>query len=187
MERDRDITDTELESPPPPMLMEAPPPRKAGAAPEKLTPWLDRWKQPKREQLVALLSDQHRKPVEEFLRLADAMPRVQPTLIWYGLSWHWTIQYNVMDESGKPLDLLCYMVPNPAGPLVCVPLTDEMVNRLPMRRLHKFIRTGIRAAKRAVALQWGCWNVVTSADVEPLADLLKRKYKMVIEPAKKEQ
>ena len=73
--------------------------------------------------------------------------------------------------------MLCYIVPNIEQPLACVPLSDAVIETLPMRRLSKYIREGIRSAKHAVEISWASWSFETDSEANLISDLIRRKHR----------
>ncbi|MBI1336469.1 MAG: hypothetical protein GC164_05855 [Phycisphaera sp.] len=142
-------------------------------------PWLDRWNQPNLEQLLDALKAHHRKPYTQILEQLDSYPGVQRSVIWYGSAWKWTIHYAFVDADGQEIETLCYIVPNSETPLICIPLADEVIEQLPIKRLTKFIREGIRSAKFAVAIHWATWSPLNQTETHALIDLCKRKHKFI--------
>ena len=143
-------------------------------------PWEDRWIEPELSQLVKPIEDQQRRAFSTLISNIDDMERVDRTLTWYGPAWKWTIEYQLLNTSGESMQVLAYLVPSNSGPLVCVPLTGKVIEQLPMRRLNKFIRNGIRSAKCAVKIHWAVWNLSASTEVTHLMDLMKRKHKITL-------
>ena len=152
--------------------------------PTKCLPWQDRWCQPTLDQLFEPLEEVHRKILTDMLDRIEKYDDMRSSLVWRGVSWHWTIEYTLHDPDGNKLETFCYVVPNNAVPRVCIPLSNEVLHRLPFRRLHRFVRNGIRSAKRAVAINWAIWELNAPFEVEILMDLIKRKHKMLLEPFK---
>lgn len=73
---------------------------------------------------------------------------------------------------------VCYLVPRLEGPLVCVPLSEQIIADLPFARLSRFIKDGIRVAKCAVSIHWATWTPNNQTEVGLLMDLLKRCHKL---------
>jgi hypothetical protein len=78
---------------------------------------------------------------------------------------------------------LSYLVPRVESPLVCVPLSEAVIEQLPLPRLTKVIREGIKMAKCAVSIHWATWSPSTMAETNDLMDLVKRYHKIVMPPA----
>lgn len=147
------------------------------AIPTRL-PWEERWARPTLEQLLKPQKDQVRAPLTALIEQLGELEGVEQDLVWYGPAWKWTIQFRLADEADDEGSILTYVVPNPETPLVSVPLRDETVEQLPIRRLNKYIRDGIRSAKQAVELHWAVWTPTSQSDAEHLLDLIKRKHKI---------
>lgn len=148
----------------------------------KRLPWQDRWNQPSMDELMEPINPQHRRALRTLADRVDDHDHVEQHLEWYGPGWHWTIQFDLKDPNGKQVETLCYLVPRQEAPEVCVPLASTTLERLPLHRLHKFVRNGVRGAKRSVAYHWATWDLTASSEVDQLMDLIKRKHKIVLEP-----
>lgn len=151
--------------------------------------WTNRWEPPTDEQLLANLTGNTENHVRNLIqRVEDAAPGIERSVIWHGTSWRWTIQFtspsvlghndasDLEEQEGR--DLLYTIVPNPLEVLVVIPLRPEHLEHLPIRRLNRYIRDGIRNAKWAVDLRWVKWIPTANTEVEHLLDLLKRKAKI---------
>ncbi len=147
-------------------------------------PWEDRWAEPTLDQLMEPIVPQPRKALKTLMEQVEELGQVERSVTWYGPAWKWTLEYLLQDEQGADLNVLCYLVPSTASPVICVPLTEDVVERLPMRRLNRFIRNGIRSAKCAVSIHWAVWNLTAVAEAGHLMDLIKRKHKILSTPAK---
>lgn len=161
-------------------------------------PWQDRWTQPTLLQLLEPLKIQHRRLFEQLMAELADFDQVDQVILWYGSAWNWTIQYQLHDEALSPAAIaaasndpaddpktLVYLVPRVETPIICIPLSDQIIQQLPMKRLNRFIRDGIKNAKCAVAIHWATWTPNSKAEVGFLADLLKRKCKLIMGAADK--
>lgn len=142
--------------------------------------WADRWTKPTMEKLLEPLKEHHRQGLEHLLEQAETLDRINQSLIWYGPSWKWTIQLSLVDDQSNDQTSLGYLVPNLERPIVCIPLDESMLSALPSRRLGRFINEGIRSAKCAVAVHWATWTPNSFSEVKLLADLMKRKVKIIL-------
>ena len=145
-------------------------------------PWQNRWSSPAMDDLIQPIQDQSRKALSTLMDQIAGLDGLEQRLCWNGPSWRWTIEYRLehppKSEEEEP-EAVCYLVPNAERPVVCVPLTNAVVEKLPMRRLNKLVRNGIRSAKCAVSVHWATWNLTASAEVPHLFDLIKRKRKLL--------
>jgi len=69
-----------------------------------------------------------------------------------------------------------YLVPDPSGPRLSIPMTEEMVERLPKTRLKKHVRDGIEHAKRIGDVRWTDWEITGKAQLDDLLKIAKRTY-----------
>ncbi len=141
--------------------------------------WEDRWNQPTFEQLMAPQKEQHLNLLNTLLERLEAYDGVTKEIIWWGDSWKWTIQYNLQTPEGPTTEPMAYFVPNPESPVFCLPMREELIAQLPMKRLNRYIRDGIRGAKCAVQIHWAKWSPTAMTEVEHLTDLIKRKHKIL--------
>lgn len=146
--------------------------------------WDDRWNPPTFEQLMAPQKEQHIALLHKLLESVEAFEGVERSIIWYGSAWKWTIQYTMPSDRADIPDPMAYFVPDPEQPIFCVPMRETMIERLPMKRLNRYIRDGIRGAKCAVEVHWAKWTPTAMTEVEHLLDLIKRKHKMLTETTK---
>lgn len=147
--------------------------------------WEDRWTQPDLADLIAPLQEQSKGPFEALMGQIETLLPVRRDVKWCGPAWKWTIRYTSLDSQEEELDLLAYLVPNSVAPLVCIPMANNIIERLPMRRLNRFIRNGIGSAKCAVATHWAEWNLTADGEANHLMDIIKRKHKILLDPVAK--
>ncbi len=150
--------------------------------PQNLTPalpWQERWTEPTLEGLLAPIDPQHRQVFEALMAELEKYEDVSYSFKWYGPSWNWTLEYAFVDAKGKTIETLGYLVPRIELPVVCVILTDAQIDGLPIRRLNRMIREGIRSAQCAVQVHWCKWTPHNHSEIGHLVDLIKRKRKMV--------
>ena len=145
-------------------------------------PWEDRWSTPTLEQLLEPIEENRRKIIDTLISRIGEYEGVGSNLAWHGISWRWTLELPLtIDGQTQPF---IYIVPNPEAPIVCVPMPQDVVDRLPLKRLNRFIREGIRSAKCAVDTQWAKWTPSAGTEVEHLMDLVKRLHKLHTTAAK---
>lgn len=170
-------------------------------------PWDDRWATPTLAQLLDPLKAQHRRTFDNLMEYIQSLPGVEREIIWYGPAWKWTIHYTLpataaglpgTTPNGSPAPVadakskskakaeegerqtLCYLVPRVESPMISIPLSDDTIGHLPLARLSKFIRDGIKLAKCAVAIHWATWSPSTLGETALIVDLIKRRHKMFI-------
>ena len=146
------------------------------AKPTVITPWEDRWTTPTLEQLLEPVDENRRKVIDALIERINAYEGMEQALVWHGTSWRWSLQITLTSARGTAP--FAYIVPNPEAPVICLPLTQATVDRLPIKRLNRFIREGIRSAKCAVDTHWAKWTPSAGTEVEHLMDLVKRLHKL---------
>ena len=140
-------------------------------------PWEDRWTEPSVRQLLEPVPARHRHQLKAIIDELDAYEDLAQRVVWYGPGWNWTIQYQFSSAPVSACDVLCYVVPRLESPQVCVPLRSQEIEGLPMRRLSRIVREGIRSAKCAVTVNWAMFTPSSSSETEQLIDLIRRKHK----------
>ena len=80
------------------------------------------------------------------------------------------------------LERIGYLVPQPAKPLLALPMSSEMVQALPMRRLPKFIRDVIVLSPKVAGVHWMQWELSGRGQVDELVGLARRKHSAVLSP-----
>jgi hypothetical protein len=145
-------------------------------------PWEDRWTQPTLDQLLEPIEENRRKIIDALIERISEYEGVGSNIAWHGISWRWTLELPL--TLGGQTRPFVYIVPKPEAPIVCVPMPQSVADRLPLKRLNRFIREGIRSAKCAVDTQWAKWTPSAGTEVEHLMDLVKRLHKMHAADAK---
>jgi hypothetical protein len=72
-------------------------------------------------------------------------------------------------------------VPDPNSIKISVPLTTDMIQRLPLRRMKKTIRDGIESGNRIDAVVWACWDVATENQLQEILDIVSTKLAFIEE------
>ncbi|MEM6332628.1 MAG: hypothetical protein AAF823_04735 [Planctomycetota bacterium] len=148
-----------------------------------LSAWEDRWNVPELDTLLKSLGAEKKAAFRKMIDDFAAFPGVSQKLVWHGISWKWTLQFDLTHpESQAELGPIAYLVFEPETPVVCVPLSNEMVAAFPVRRLNRFVREAIRGAKCAIDIHWCLFTPSASFEFEHLNDLFKRKHKFLLNP-----
>ncbi len=151
--------------------------------------WQDRFRQPRVEELrngyiEAPEAEEDALDPREALKLLDtarerllaAPADVVETVEWQGLPWRWAIVYAI---EGDPTRALAYLVPDPAGPRLAVPLTSEMIDAMPLRRMKKHIRDGLTSGRRVGGTIWASFDINAKLQLDEVLDLAKRKVRFI--------
>ena len=135
-------------------------------------PWTDRFSKPDIRDLSAPY-DNAAEALFAAARKSVAEPdAVEEHISWQGLPWRWTL---VFEHPGDPTRAFAYLVPDPHAPKISIPLTAEMIQRLPMRRMKKTIRDGIDSGNRVNSVVWACWDLGSENQLEDILDIVSRK------------
>ncbi len=146
-----------------------------------LSPWEDRWSAPTEDTLFSIYKDQAGKVVKNAFENFSSFDDVSRDLYWYGVSWKWTVRFQLDDLDQDELDALAYMVPKPEMLTVVVPINDAILESMPFRRLNRYIRDAIRSAqtRQTDEVIWVIFTPTASTEIEHITDLLKRKIKFL--------
>ncbi len=130
------------------------------------SPWEDRFTTPTTD----LLLDQYEGPAQSLARTAlDQLEKIAgqpPKLEWLGLSWKWTLVYEVPGESEPS----AYLVPTPDWPSIALPVPIPIAEDILTRRGSKYLRETLVHACQVDQIRWAQWAIQGKAQ---LADVLK--------------
>jgi hypothetical protein len=140
--------------------------------------WEDRFKQPSADDLSAHYNKQLGALFEAARERLSGFDGVTEHVRWQGLPWRWCLRY---ETEGDPTDAWTYLVPDPAGPILSVPLTCDMIDAMPMKRLKKHVRDGMTFGKRVGDVVWATWQTTNKPQLDEVLDISKRKHKYLVE------
>lgn len=135
-------------------------------------PWTDRFTKPQVDELSAHYDSATGELFAHARRSVSEPEAVEERLEWQGLPWRWTL---VFERQGDPTRALAYLVPDPQTPKISIPLTAEMIQLLPLKRMKKTIRDGIEMANSINSVVWACWDLGTENQLDEILDILSRK------------
>lgn len=151
-------------------------------------PWANKFQRPTPEQLV---SQCETKQLGQLVAAARqelaAMAGVSEALSWEGVPWRWSFVYTLAESvratgsehAAVQAHPLAYMIPDPQRPQVAVPMSGQLVEALPMRRLKRFVRDGIVHSRIVGEVYWPSWDFGARSQLDEIMDLVVRKHKMV--------
>lgn len=143
-------------------------------------PWTDQFSEPEIPQLLNHLDRQTKLLLETAREMVAGRAGVDEQLAWHGLPWRWTLVYLHPED---PTRALAYLVPDPQAPKISVPLTPEMVQKLPLKRMKKLVRDGIELGNQINTVIWACWDITSEAQLEEILDIVQRKHAYIQETA----
>jgi len=144
------------------------------SAKEIQIPWANRFARP----TIETLRSHYNKQLCGYLDTARShllgFEKIKESLDWHGLPWRWSMRFDI---PGVTIDRgWVYLVPDPEGPRVSVPLTEEMVEKLPKTRLKRHIREGVEHARTIGNIRWTEWAITSKSQLEDVLDITKRAY-----------
>lgn len=142
--------------------------------------WMDRFRTPSAEDLLNALSAERGALVGQARQQLAALETVRESLSWVGLPWRWTFVYRRRGDQRRPI---AYLVPNPEGPELAIPLADRMIADLGFRKLPRFVREGIIAAVYVNGVHWASWELASQTVLDELLSLVRRCLSMSETPA----
>lgn len=136
--------------------------------------WLDRFRAPSPEDLLAPFNKQSSSLLEHARQRLLGVDGVKEDISWHGV-WNWTFVYRIPGEGERAW---AYLIPDPAKPRIAVPVDDEIIPDLPIRKLSKFIRDGLTHAPTVDGVRWSCWDIANRTQVEDIVSLAQHKLKL---------
>lgn len=141
--------------------------------------WEDRFQTPKLDELMAELAKHQFQLVEQVREALLAFGGVNEKIVWQGIPWRWTLAYGLDGMNDKPW---AYIVPQPGKAVLAIPMGNDMVAALPMRKLPKFVRDAVTLSPKVAGVHWMQWELTSRAQVEELVALAKRKHEFLLSP-----
>lgn len=136
------------------------------------TAWEDRFKTPTYEQLRDLSNKQVSGVFDAARARLAGIPEVKETLAWLGVPWRWSLEFR------SPLDparAWAVLVLQPNKPEVAIPLPVPVLGKIPLGKLPRSIRDGLKASAPIAGVYWPCWECLTKAQVEDVSTVLEYK------------
>ena len=148
-------------------------------------PWANKFRKPSADELLAQYGSKQLSQLVGGARSELAgLNGIVETLSWNGVPWRWSFEYRTdgLCLSGPPQaprQALAYLVPDPLRPQIAVPLTAEMIDLLPVRRLKRFVREGIVHGRIVAQVYWPSWEFALRSQLDEVMDLVVRKHRLV--------
>ncbi len=135
------------------------------------TAWEDRFNRPDASKLRAALKAVPARLFDHLRHHMLGLDGVTEEFAWHGDCWRWTIEYRTR-HSKQPLAVL---VPSPADLQLAMPLEQEFIESLPMRRMKRALKEGVGLAQEPFDTRWAVWSVQADGMLDDLVDLLELK------------
>lgn len=143
------------------------------------SPWSDKFQMPSLQDLRSGLAKPLQSVFDEAREALTELDGISEQTAWQGVPWRWTLVYNVAEPSGEGRSL-AYLVPDPQRLQICVPLTQDQIERLPIKRMKKSIRDGVVFARSVAGVWWPTWEIASSAALEEVLELVAKKHKLAV-------
>jgi len=141
-------------------------------------PWQDRFATPTAAQLRSPLKDDVGTLFDRLRQDLSKRPGVQESVVWYGLNWCWSLEYRSLpakpSRGAADEQPLAVLVPSPTDLQLAMPVDQEFIQLLPVRRLKRSVRDGLELASEPFDTRWAVWSVVPPL-IDDLRDLLDRR------------
>jgi hypothetical protein len=132
--------------------------------------WMDRYRAPSFDELMAPFNKQNTTIIEHARAKLLAIEGLKEEVSWQGV-WRWTLVYRLAsDERGW-----AYLVPNPTKPRIAVPVTDELIAELPMKKLSRLVRDGLVHAPTVDGVRWAQWELQSRTQTDEILSLAMHK------------
>lgn len=135
--------------------------------------WLDRFKAPSADDLLCPFNKQSSALIEHTRQKLRTCEGVKEEISWHGV-WNWSFVYRLPGEERA----WAYLIPDPAKPRVVLPVFDDVLPELPLRKLSKFIRDGLTHAPMVDGLRWACWDLLNKTQADDIVSLAQMRPRM---------
>jgi hypothetical protein len=133
--------------------------------------WMDRFRAPSVSELFAPFNKQVCAILEHARARMLAVDGVKEEVSWQGV-WRWTLVYRIPGEGERGW---AYLVPDPAKPRLALPVMDELIAELPMKKLSRVIRDGLAHAPTVDGVRWAQWEVQSRTQADEILSLAQLK------------
>lgn len=135
------------------------------------TAWVDVFAQPSRESLVGELAPEDAAAFEAVAASLASREGWKTALEWLGLPWRWAYVYNA---AGTERPATAYLIPDPRGSRVCIPVPIAGGAVPDMKSLTKPVRTRLEQAAIIAGYIWPEWSAA-EFDAVALESLLSAR------------
>lgn len=139
--------------------------------------WTDKFIRPTADQLVGVSIKVNQAVLESAREQLLELEGLEERVEWQGTPWRWTLVYSGAGEEGSAA--FAYIVPDPAKAQMCLPLTQEQIRAIPVRKLKKGVRDGIVFARNVAGVWWATYDIPTKTAVADMMELAVRKRKLI--------
>lgn len=133
--------------------------------------WDDRFHAPAADDLIVGIEKQWRAAAAHARAVLLRDSDVEERVAWQGV-WKWTLTYR---HAVLPERAWAYVVPDPAKPRLCVPMSEAAVNALQIKKTPKFVRESLAFAAVVDGVRWPVWELQTRVQTDGILSLLESK------------
>lgn len=137
--------------------------------------WENRFHRPTFDELCKGLTRQASELIGAARDRLRRLPGVTEELSWEGLPWRWTFLYRMPGDNGRAW---AYLVPDPAKPLIALPLTQEMLSSLALHRVKKHVKDGVAQARLVNGVHWATWEITGKTQLAEVMQLVEQKQRL---------
>lgn len=132
--------------------------------------WQDRFRTPTIDELVAGFNKQLAGAVNHARERLLATEGIKEEVSWQGV-WRWTLVYRIPGDDRA----WAYIVMDPTKPRLAIPVPDELIAELPVKKLSKFVRDGLAHAPSVDGLRWAHWDIQGKTQADDILSLTEFK------------
>lgn len=137
------------------------------------TAWHDRFRTPALDDLMEPFSRQLCGLIESTRQRLVAFPNISEELSWQGIPWRWTLVYR---WAGQPERAWAYVVLDPSRVRLTLPMSTELIAKLPAKKLSRPTRDGIVQASEVAGVHWAQWELVNKPQLDELVGIVEAKH-----------
>lgn len=139
--------------------------------------WNDRFRTPTLEDLFEPFNRQLTGLIDATREQLVEFPGVSEELSWQGIPWRWTLVYR---WKGEPDRAWAYVVLDPERLRLALPMTTELIAKLPAKKLSRTTRDGIVQASEVAGVHWAQWELVNKPQLEELMSIARTKHVLLV-------
>lgn len=133
--------------------------------------WMDRYRTPTVNELVSAFNKQLTGVVNHARERMLAIDGVKEEVSWQGV-WRWTLLYRIPGEADR---VWAYLVMDPHKPRLAVPVPNDLISDLPVKKLSKFVRDGLAHAPTVDGVRWAHWEIQGKTQADDILSLAEFK------------
>ena len=134
-------------------------PKRALVARDKRPVWANRFSTPTLANLLQGLKP-GRAPAFRHARAGLlAVSGMHEEIAWQGV-WHWTMVYR---HPTLPGQAWAFLVPDPARPLIAVPMPESALLTLAPKHLTRAVKEGLTLAPVVGGVRWATWELTSKS------------------------